>query len=489
MDEFKFVNSPVPVSSDLGFTRDQEIAINKIQEWYDDPTSLMFTLAGSAGTGKTYILDYLLRKVIKHSVCVTAPTHKAVKVVERATGRKGRTLQSLHGLRPNTALETFDLTNIQFDPLGNEYIKDYKIVVIDECSQINTALHELNLMRAKQYGTKILYIGDHRQLPPIKSNISPTFQLQDFAILNEVVRQKATSPLLMLLDIAKRDVDTNGSQLKAFLNNPDPATKYNVNDKGEGFVVLDNNNFAREVLNEFNDPKFFSNVDQVRYGAWTNANILIWNNYIRKSIIPDTSKIVSINDLLTGYRTIVNEFGTVVISNSDDYFIESITERLSDDGFKVFVVNIKSISSGIGTVTSIVDHTDASFVRFKGKLHKLYYDAKYATASERSKRWKAYFTFKDKNLILIDLTIPANNGRAGTEVKKDIDYGYGLTIHKLQGSTFHNILVNMRDICYYGGDTSRPVKNYPGNDLAVETRNKLIYTALSRASHKAIILW
>jgi hypothetical protein len=468
------------------FTDDQNEAIEKIVNWYSDDKSLIFTLSGAAGTGKTYVLNYILNTLIKKNSCVTAPTHKAVRVVERATGKKGKTIHSLHGLRPNISLENFDLDNIKFDPLGKEYMAEFALVVIDECSQVNSDLHKLNLIKSNQYKTKILYVGDEFQLAPVKEDHSLTFDVENKAKLNQIVRQQDSNPLLELLELAKYDITNDSSTLAKFLNTT--KKKAVINHLGEGYLILDNHDFQCATLELFKSQKFYENVEYVRYGAWTNNNITIWNNYIRKSIITDNSKLITKHDLLVGYRSIVNEFGTISIINSGDYFVDTITERLSDGGFKVFVVSLKSFDTGLSTIVNIVDHTCKSFVRFKNHLTQLYLRARYSKGYDRNKYWKQYFTFKDRHLGMINIPI-RDSERVLLDVKKDLDYGYGLTIHKLQGSTFENILVNMRDIYYYGGDKSNPVKNSNFDRKAIETRNKLAYTALSRASKRAILLW
>lgn len=142
-----------------GFTNDQMAALDLLTAWYYNPKELFFSLSGRAGTGKTYLIKYFLDKIVKQPVCVSAPTHKAVRTIERSTGRTGKTLQSLHGLRPNINLDDFDLQNVRFDQLGNPTMNNYKIIVIDECSMINANLHELNVRRARDLNVKILYIG------------------------------------------------------------------------------------------------------------------------------------------------------------------------------------------------------------------------------------------------------------------------------------------------------------------------------------------
>jgi len=184
-----------------GFTNGQEVGIERLTAWYNNPKELDFTLSGRAGTGKTYMLKYFLDEIVKQPVCVSAPTHKAVRQVERSTGRKGKTLQSLHALRPNVNLEDFDLNNVKFDALGNPTMNNYKIIIIDECSMINEGLHELNMKRAKDLNVKILYVGDIIQLPPVNRNDSvssvesPTFKIKNYFELDEIVRQGIDNPL------------------------------------------------------------------------------------------------------------------------------------------------------------------------------------------------------------------------------------------------------------------------------------------------------
>ncbi len=77
--------------------------------------------------------------------------------------------------------------------------------------------------------------------------------------------------------------------------------------------------------------------------------------------------------------------------------------------------------------------------------------------------WERYYKFKNKYLLLNDLT---RDGKL--IVKKDLDYGYAITVHKSQGSTYDYIFVDEYDI--------NSCKNYI-------LRNKLKYTAFTRPRH------
>jgi tRNA A37 threonylcarbamoyladenosine biosynthesis protein TsaE len=162
---------------------------------------LLAVLSGYAGTGKTHLLKHFLNSEFKGTCCVTAPTHKAVRVIENVLFKKGKTLHSLLGLRLNTDLDNFDISNPQYDPNGNDYLKNYNLIIIDECSQINKSLYTLITNKSREYKVKILFVGDFCQLPPVKEEISVTAKVEKKFELTEIIRQKEGNPLLILLDL------------------------------------------------------------------------------------------------------------------------------------------------------------------------------------------------------------------------------------------------------------------------------------------------
>ena len=184
----------------------QQQAIDKLSDWYFS-NELECTVEGPAGCGKSYIIRYFLDNIVDKSYTVTAPTHKALRVLESMVGRKGMTLHSLHGLKPNIDLQNFDIENPQFDPLNPSKIQNYNLVVIDECSMINKDLFQLNRNRATTYNVKILYVGDSLQLPPVNEEISLTFAtVKNKVVLTDIVRQEEGNPLLELFSLLRDDI-------------------------------------------------------------------------------------------------------------------------------------------------------------------------------------------------------------------------------------------------------------------------------------------
>ena len=146
----------IPQITINSLTNQQKEAVKAIEMFLNNPNEYLFTLKGYAVTGKTFCINYLVKNVIRKPTCCTAPTHAAVRIIEKAINKPGKTLQSLLGLKPNTDLANYDIANPQFDPKGNEKLKDYSIVFVDECSQINNSLFILLSNRSYSLKTKII---------------------------------------------------------------------------------------------------------------------------------------------------------------------------------------------------------------------------------------------------------------------------------------------------------------------------------------------
>ena len=62
-------------------TTDQENAKNLIEEWFFNTDNQVFVLSGYAGTGKTFLIDYIVREVLHlkagDEAVFVSPTGKA----------------------------------------------------------------------------------------------------------------------------------------------------------------------------------------------------------------------------------------------------------------------------------------------------------------------------------------------------------------------------------------------------------------------------
>ena len=202
----------------------------------------MMRINGMAGTGKSFctkrILEAVLYMGLARNIVCCAPTHQAVGVLEGYLGEVDAfrgTIHSAIGLRAKkvrfTKDDEFRLRDLQsiplelrsetdekrlreltrkqiaasqrlkrFEPASKlpQVIVDCELLLVDECSMINAQIYDLierlrdmPEMEGRDPSLKplqVLFIGDLRQLPPVKEAISRTSEVEAFTELTEVVR-------------------------------------------------------------------------------------------------------------------------------------------------------------------------------------------------------------------------------------------------------------------------------------------------------------
>jgi ATP-dependent exoDNAse (exonuclease V) alpha subunit len=128
-------------------------------------------LTGSAGTGKTYLLNQFIQTSREHGIplAVTASTGIA------ATHLGGMTIHSWSGMGIKDEITQYDLEKIAKKKPLRERIEKTKILIIDEISMISKNFLQ-NLDQVLQYikidrrpfgGMQIVLCGDFFQLPPV----------------------------------------------------------------------------------------------------------------------------------------------------------------------------------------------------------------------------------------------------------------------------------------------------------------------------------
>ena len=463
--------------SRIDYTKEQIEALNISLDWAAAPIKVTddvtFTLSGFAGTGKTTIATDFVRN-IRGTIAVTAPTHKAVRIASNTIGVEGSTIQKLLGLRPNTDLADFDVNNPQFDAIGNVYIKDYKYVLIDECSMINSNLFDRLVKEAEYYNVKLFFIGDPYQLPPVGEHYSRTFNVKNRYNLTQIVRQASDNPLVSLLEIARDSVMNKSDRIVREID----KRKTNYNDHTmQGYIVAHDEHYAELLNDKFTSAEFERNIDFVRYLAFTNEAVLATNKYVRRLLFGDTTTILIQDDLLTSYSTPVDEFNSPIIVNSEDYIIYEIAEYTNKYMIKGFLVRLRSINGGkLTNRLFILDHTDqTNLERYIAVYFSLLGKAKTAkNPVVRRDSWDKFWQYKHYNLLMTDI-VTRNKEMVA---RKSVDYGFGLTVHKSQGSTFDNAFIDANNIIYK--KNGQPYYN-------TNLRNRLLYVALSRARNTAYI--
>ncbi len=414
---------------------EQEKAVEKLNQFLKHPTEMTITLSGYAGTGKTTCISHFLKS--KSSFALAAPTHKAIKVLCEKTGKAGTTLHALLGLKPNVNLEDFDFNNPIFGVFKTPQLTDYDFIVLDECSMINSDLYKIITQQAKLYQTKIIFIGDDKQLPPVNEDISKSFAENDIIFLNKIERTDKDNPLMPLFSEVRDNIHNKDFQIS--IDHKDSI----VDDKGFQFF-REQEQFVMEAVKLFPENRIL---------AWTNKEVSFYN-YLVRDIIQQTEEPFVVGDILMSYGT------NKQIVNSEDYTVLDVNHTTKEmlKGYDLIV----SDSLGLQRQIFVLDLKDeTSLNRYKTSLKGLLERAK------KYKTWSDFYAYKEKINIMQDIY-----DNEELLIKKDIDYGYSITCHKSQGSTYKNVSIILYDI----------MKNKNHVD-----RNKLLYVALTRASDKALI--
>lgn len=413
------------------------------------------TLAGFAGTGKTTLMKEVINALQrKKKIVVSATTHKAKEVIAEATQQNAETIQSLLGLRLSVDLTDFDPNKPIFQPHAEERMQHYDVVIIDESSMISIDVYNLIEKIALINRTKIIFMGDIYQLPPVGEIQSKVFTLPNMVSLNTIVRQSEGNPNQKLIELARNDVRDGTDLFLKYLKD----IPVDINEEKEGFASLQMEEYYATLIEKYSDSAYPYEADIVKMIAWTNTTVGRNNAYIRANIIKSKEQ-VAVGDLLMGYSSITKEIKTFpfyipIVKNSVDYLVEKV-ELLNTTFFGVTLKGYKTYSKGCKLPMFIL-HKDSYplFVKeYNDRLQK----------GKEFRQWKSFYAFKEQIICMEDIIDDFGN----LVCKKDIDYGYVITVHKSQGSTYQNVGIILKDIL---------------RNRTAKERRQLIYVAVSRTS-------
>ena len=155
-------------------------------------TSKVLIITGGPGTGKTTIITAILRifQQLKLRILLAAPTGRAAKRMNEATGWEAKTIHRLLEYSPHKG----DFKKDQDDPLEAD------VVIIDEASMVDTLLM-YHLLKAIPSHAHLILVGDVDQLP----SVGPGNVLKDiirsgkFTVvrLTEIFRQAQESMIVV----------------------------------------------------------------------------------------------------------------------------------------------------------------------------------------------------------------------------------------------------------------------------------------------------
>jgi ATP-dependent exoDNAse (exonuclease V) alpha subunit len=396
--------------------KEQEAALEAIKAWANDEGPSMISLTGCAGSGKTTLIIEVKKYLTNAAYC--ALTGRAAFRLSEVIGIKATTLHSILYQRPE-----FEKGGIMvFNSLNNPSMK---YLVIDESSLINPKIYEDLKNWNHYYKTRILFVGDSFQLPPIltekEKKVEPEFSV--FAKVKGPELIKVMRSDDGIIDVAtiireQNKIPTKPNSAYSFVQVADPV-EYAID----------------EYLKDPSDHILITWRNKVRMDA---------NHRIRK-LLGHTSFLPDIDEPIIFFRNGQNvlngEIGIVKAIEPGPMIESIITYHITLDDGRVILTS----------VTGKDDFCDGG--------------------SPYVKSWKNYLRALKKHKV--SEPIP-------------ISYGYCSTGHKSQGSEWRrvSVMLHSNDIKseYFNADTTLP--NGESKSFSI----RFLYTALTRAKKYASLI-
>lgn len=430
-------------------------ALNEMDRFMKSNETSM-TLSGYAGTGKTSLMEIIAEKGRKQHrpVVFCASTNKAAAVLnERVSkaGFKAATLNKVFGIsvEVDSNSNTYNARNL-VNVLRDADIIPGTTVIIDEASMINEENYNILNNIAKQNSLKIIYVGDSAQLAPVNEDkISKVFRNGEGKVitLTQVERTDDNAILKEATDLR------NGNSLSGISS---------FNNKGEGVAYISpnhqdeiNNVVAHYVKGLKHNPNYF------RILAYTNKAVSAYNNQVRE-LLGYTSPTPNVGEPMTGYTNWGYNWKTKSYRfiNSESYKVSKIdkphkiTTSLNDGTAVTMEAIPLTLEDPVGNVDTFnfIDIKSnpsnlQAAVQLANEKKMLWAKAKHAVGRDAKAKIYQRINFIDNFLFVNDNIEDSNHNLLQA---KTIDFGYAMTVHKSQGSTFTNVLMDDVDISRAG---------------------------------------
>lgn len=389
----------------LPLNQGQTLAADGFFEFLLDDSVKELNISGPGGVGKTYLMGHMIDEVIEryHNSCeilgvkpkystvvMTATTNKAADVLSQATGRTVGTVHSFFNLK---VVDDYATGTQKITKTKDWVVHQNMVIFIDECSMIDKYLIEF--IREGTMQCKIVYVGDHCQMAPVKEKISKVYSSNlPFFQLTEPMR--TSDPHLHHLNNTLRNVVETGTFTGIQLV--------------PGVIdLLDGEQFEQEINNHLLDPKHNHAIL-----AYTNDRVIDYNQYIRemRGLPPEfqSGEYVINNSAIRLRKGMISVEEEVLIRNMDP-----ISTMLEVEPNVEIEVRYCDIENQFGEL-----HESVPLPMDRAHYSNLlrYY--------ARSKNWNRYFFLKN--------TCP------------DFRQRDARTVYKAQGSSYDTSYIDLSDI-------------------------------------------
>lgn len=391
--------------TDITLNQGQEAAAQAVFQFLlsDDKET---NISGPAGTGKTTLMHYVTRKVlpeyeqaakllgidpIDFEVVLTATTNKATEVLTMVTGHPAQTIHSFMNLK---VFDDYETGVSKIRETNSWKVHSRKLIFVDEASMVDAKLHSY-ILKGTDKTCKIIYLGDHCQLAPVREKISPVYADPTRGSRLETAVRNAGQPALV--DLC--------NQLRQNVENLDFKPILPV----PGVIDYLDANQAQSFI----DQAFLEPSNNARILCYSNNRVNQYNQYIRN---------------LRGYPGHLVE-GERVINNVG---IQHDNNMLRvEEEFEVVSVDPTPVTIYFADLTAELDSYKAVISNSRQKL-----TVKIPHSPEHFKQLMNYFARKKDwhNYYWLKNSFP------------DLRPKDAATVYKAQGSTYDAILLDLDNI-------------------------------------------
>jgi len=407
----------------------------------------MLSLSGAAGTGKTYLLTNIISSMARnYKVLATAPTHKALSVIEenlKDFNDNNVSFSTIHSFLGVRLVRDFSTGEEAYRVDKNAFLKKVDFLIVDESSMINSELFFYIQEALRKNQTKaVLFVGDPFQLLPIDNEKNVVFSsIQKQFYLTEVIRQREDSYIINMATQI-RDIIEHQRQVSLetlFYMNKDIGIDY----------FYDVNAF----YDDFCKNKDWDTENKM-IACFTNKSVNEHNNILRCRFWREKAGLnVCDRDFYVGDKVILQESymtkkGDMLLNNQKVELAYVKPIFLDEVGVNIWMCKDKNQND-----IYIVDSKDKQ--KHQDFLDNVVKKIRNSNLPNTKMMWQNFFKFK----------------YSFAQVK----YPFASTIHKLQGSTLDTVYIDLTDISKH-------------RSLDDEQMFRLLYVAITRASKNVKVL-
>ena len=214
-------------------------------------------------------------------VVLCAPTGRAAKRINEATGEDAKTIHRL-----------LEIGKIEDDKLHNVDVNvtpiDGDVIVIDEMSMVDSFLMNY-IVKAIYLGSKIVLVGDNNQLPAV----GPGAILQDliaseqFAVvsLNKIFRQAAKSKIIVNSHNVNQGINFIGNNIK---ENDSLDDFFYINEQSSEKMLYQVLSLSNGRLKKYDNYDFFKNIQVLTPTKKGMLGTKELNNSLQKELNPSS---------------------------------------------------------------------------------------------------------------------------------------------------------------------------------------------------------